>query len=549
MRKTLLLLLVYAALTAVMAAPYVTYGKLHNASYEGDARLIVWTLAWDNHAVLTRAPVFDSNVFYPAAQSLAYNEHLFGLSVFTLPVFALTGNPVLAYNLAWIASFLLNGLAAHGMLKRHTSDDLAALAGSLVYTFSFYKMLHAHGHLHLVWTWLVPISILCLERWFERPSVVRALLWAGVTLLQALTSWYLAVIVALVQAVVVASCLPRLRSRRDYGQTWQLAAAAAVAAAIIRPFALPYRVLESSPRTEVAGNSADLAGYLVPPENTWLGQLWLAHIGPGPRWIWGEQTVFLGWIALVLGAFGFVHLWRQRRWRPLIVAATFVALGFVLSLGPSMSKDGETWSPFGALASLPGLGAFRAPARFALLVLLGLSVMVTSGADWLLCRMQMRRGRVALTAILLLMLSEWYVVEFPGGKPQPFPVPRIYRSEVLRSARAIVSLPEYRGAPDWYRGADYLYFSTTHWRPIVNGFGRTEPAGHARAISHMKAFPGPNNAATMRRLGVDFVVYHAARQPSESASIIQEALRVGEYELVRRIDNDYLFRVLPAPQR
>jgi len=175
--------------------------------------------------------------------------------------------------------------------------------------------------------------------------------------------------------------------------------------------------------------------------------------------------------------------------------------------------------------------------------------MVTSGADSLLSRMRTRHGNVALTAILLLMLSEWYVVKFPGGKPQPFPVPAIYRSEVLRSARALVSLPEYRGAPDWYRGADYLYFSTAHWRPIVNGFGRTEPEGHARAISHMKAFPGPNNAATMRRLGVDFVVYHADRQPSESAAIIQEALRVGEYELVRRVDNDYLFKVRSTPPR
>ena len=62
----------------------------------------------------------------------------------------------------------------------------------------------------------------------------------------------------------------------------------------------------------------------------------------------------------------------------------------------------------------------------------------------------------------------------------------------------------------------------------------------------MTAFPGPNNANTMRSLGVDFLVFHAARQPAEAEAIIQEAVRIGEYELVARVGTDYLFKVLPA---
>jgi len=523
-----------------MAGPFFNYRALATASYEGDTRLIIWTLAWDNHAVLDRQPIFQSNIFYPARQSLAYNEHLFGLSLFTLPLYAATRNPVLAYNLVWLASFLLNAIAMHTLLRRYITRDLAATAGSLVFTFSFYKMLHAHGHLHLLWTWLLPLSILSLERWCDRPSLARAFAWAAAVGLQALTSWYLAVIVALAQAVAGSSLIPLVHRQRCWSRLWQPAIATTIIALTIVPFAMPYRALPAASRAEVANYSADLSGYLVPPENTWPGQVWLAHAGRGPRWIWGEQTVFLGWIALLLGSVGVVHVCRLRRWRILSVYSTFVVAGMLLSFGPSLTRGVESWTLFKMLSAVPGLDAFRAPARFATLVLLGLSAFSAFGADFL--QTHIRRGSALVWACLPLML-----VRFPGGKPPVFPIPAIYKLDALASARALVSLPDYRGRPDWYTGADYLYFSTAHWRPIVNGFGRAEPPEHRRVISHMRAFPGPNNAMTMRALGVEYVVFHAARQPADAAGMVQEAIHGGEYDLVARVGTDYLFKVRSTP--
>ena len=156
-----------------MVSQLVNYSSFGTASFEGDARLIIWTLAWDNHAVLDRLPLFDANIFYPAPHSLAYNEHLFGLSLFTLPLYGLTRNPVLAYNLVWLLSFVLNGLAMHALLRRYTGRELASFTGALVYTFCYYKMLHAHGHLHLVWTWLLPLSVLALHRWNDSPRQIE----------------------------------------------------------------------------------------------------------------------------------------------------------------------------------------------------------------------------------------------------------------------------------------------------------------------------------------------------------------------------------------
>ena len=529
-----------------MVGPFVNVSALASASYPGDVRLIIWTLAWDNHAVLSRLPLFDANIFYPAPRSLAFNEHLFGLSLFTLPIYALTRNPVLAYNIVWLLSFVFNGVAMHALLRRYTGRDLAAFAGALVYTFSFYKMLHAHGHLHLVWTWLVPLSLLALHRWHEQPTLGRLVLWAGAVTLQALTSWYLAVFTGLVNAallLVLATSWRREWPRR----LGHLAVAAAIVGLCLWPFAREYRRLEMPSRAEAASNSADLASYVVPPEHTWMGQLWLSRIGVGPRWLWGERTLFVGWTALALAGVGvLVGVRRRPRLTGFYLALAIGA--FWLSLGPSTDGAEQGWRPFDLLASVPGVGGLRAPARFAEIVLLAMSVLVAIAVAAVEARFR-RYGRIAVVVLLPLMLSEWYVIGFPLGKPQPFSTPAIYRSREVKTARAIVSLPDYRGQPDWYTGSDYLFYSMAHWRPIVNGFGRSEPPDHFRVISHMNAFPGPNNARTMRRLGVDYVVLHTDRHGPGAEELVRVALAMSEYELVRQQGPDYLFRVVPESRR
>jgi hypothetical protein len=185
---------------------------------------------------------------------------------------------------------------------------------------------------------------------------------------------------------------------------------------------------------------------------------------------------------------------------------------------------------------------FRAPARFGLIVLLGTSMFAAYGAAEALRRWG-RPAALSLGLLVPLMLAEWFVIGFPAGKPRPETVSAVYSHPAVRSARALVSLPDYRGTATWYDGADYLLYATTHWRPIVNGYGRAEPPDHRRVISHMRAFPGPNNARTLRELGVDLVVVHSGRYEDGASDIIAGALESREYELVAQMDGDYLFGV------
>jgi hypothetical protein len=540
----------YAVLTAVMTWPFVNYGHFSDASYGGDARLIIWTTAWANHAVLNRLPLFDANIFFPAAQSLRYNEHLMGVSLATLPWAAAGASPVLAYNVTWWLAFFLNGLAAFAWLRRFALDALPAFAGSLVFACSYYVMLHAHGHLHLIWLWPLPLSALLLERWFMAPTLAGAAWWLAVVVMGLLTSWYIAVMVALVNGIVFVVLLVTASGVPDDGR-WtrrvvHLFLAALIASAVIAPLARPYAGLRANP-AEAAAFSADLESYLVPPENTMVGRWWRTYVDGRPRSIYGETTLFAGWIALGLGLAGVIALVRDNRvTRRAWMFPVLAAAGFLLSLGPAPPLlGGPLLAPFGWLASLPGFNGMRAPARFALVCMLGLSGLAALGASSLSARWG-RRGRMFVAALVPLMLAEWFVVGFPAGKPEVHTVPAIYRTAEVRSARALASLPEYRDRQDWFRGGDYLYYSTAHWRPIVNGFGRSEPPNQTEVIAKVRAFASDPGAVAA--LGVQYVVVHAARLSREERAIIDTARANPGCRLVNRIGDDYLFEMLEAPR-
>jgi hypothetical protein len=540
----------YAAVCRIMLAPIFNFRNPATANFAGDARLIIWTLAWDNHALLDGVRVlFDANIFYPARNALAYSEHLFGISLFTLPVYAATRNPVLAYNSVWLLSYVLAALTAHYVAWRHTRDHLAAIVAGLACAFCFFRMHHGHGHLHMIWSFWIPLSFVAMERWLTRPTWRRLLLFVAIVTLQALASWYQAVMVFIADALFLGWLLfVEGSGRRDRVRiAAQAAVGAALALAIVWPFARHYYVLSSGGPVEAARGVADLAGYLVPPENTFLGQWLLARGIKGPRWIWGELTVYLGWTTIALAAVGALASARRRDAFAMRLRffAALAVLAVALAMGPwasEVASNSWTFSPFGLLARVPGINLFRVPARFAELLTLALAMLAAGGCAMMHARFG-RAGRLVTIAAIPLLLAESYVVQFPGGAPQPFPPPAIYRFIATLPPGAVVSFPDYAGGPEWFAEADYQYFSTTHWHPIANGYSRAEPPGFRALMDRLKTFPDPASARTMRDAGILYVVLHGHHVPA----LVGPAQVSGDFRLLARFEDDYLFEVIGQP--
>jgi hypothetical protein len=548
---------VYLIACCVMLAPICNFAHLGTAVFGGDVRLIVWTLAWDNHAVLARVPaLFDANMFYPASEALAYSEHLFGISLFTLPVYALTHNPALAYNVVWILSYLLAAASAHYLTWRYTRDHLAATVAGLAYALCFYRMHHGHGHLHLLWGFWIPVSLIAMERWLADASWRRLWLFVAVVSLQALSSWYQAVMIFVADAlfmlwfVVLEPAIARQSvwtRERIVRIAVQSAAGALVALAVVWPFARHYHVLTSGGPVEVAASSADAAAYLMPPENTFVGQWLIARGVKGPRWIWGELTVYAGWITMALAMAGAIvavrgHDSTNRRLRFFILLGV---IAIVLAAGPSAAEvKANAWglSPFGMLARIPGADLFRVPARFAALLTLALAVLAGAACAASHARFG-RAGRILTILAIPLLLADYYLVNFPGGPPVPLPVPAVYRFIATLPPGPVVSLPDYAGTGLWFQEADYQYFSTAHWYPIANGYSRTEPPGFSDRMHRIAAFPDAAAVSTMRETGIRYLVVHAGQYPAGGADAVERGRASGGFRLLARFDADYLFEI------
>ena len=123
---------------------------------------------------------WNANIFYPEPLTLAYSEHLFAQAVQILPVYALTGNVILSYNILFLSTFVLSGLGMFLFVREITGSARAGLAAGLIYAFAPYRV-PQFSHLQVISSQWMPFALYGLRRYFvtRRSS---ALVGAGAAL-------------------------------------------------------------------------------------------------------------------------------------------------------------------------------------------------------------------------------------------------------------------------------------------------------------------------------------------------------------------------------
>src|SRR5947209_3250808 len=104
---------IFVVLAIVMTWPLLP--RLGQAAADStDPFINIWILDWDHYATFHHPlTLFDANTFYPAHDSLAFSENLYGLALLLLPFRLLGLGAVSAYNLAMLAGFAFSGFAAY----------------------------------------------------------------------------------------------------------------------------------------------------------------------------------------------------------------------------------------------------------------------------------------------------------------------------------------------------------------------------------------------------------------------------------------------------
>jgi hypothetical protein len=563
-KATAAALLLFVALSLVLTYPL----PLHLADAvedRQDALLNVWITAWDGHQLLSDPlHLFDANIFHPYPRTLAYSELLLGNGLLALPLTAATGNAVLGYNAALLLSFVLSGFGTYLLVLKLTRSPGAGMVAGAIFAFSSYRMTNLAQAQLLITQWM-PLALLSLVQLLRRPRLRHAVPFVLFFCLQALSSFYYAILLALTVVGFVVGAFV-LRPRSFVVHRWSLAlhllAAALCCALVILPFALPYFQVQRDLGFErtLADNepfSASLRQYLMVPPGSVIHGGWLPNDDTPIAGGYPVDALFPGLVALALGLWGLIRGQGRARWffLLLLVAAFLLSLGPRLYLAPGQPAGLDLALPYAWLhAVVPGFKALRAPARFDVLVMLSLAVLAGYGV------VSLRRGsgqawRPALLVGLVMLES----LVWPAARAEPVPVgggvPPVYRwlaeqaveeGEDLRAARSdpILELPMAftPGGPQ----LDYQYLSTYHWRTTPDGYSGFIPPVHGQIVYEMERFPSERSVSLLQALGVRHVVIHRDRYPPDRWLDMQESLpRANDLEPVKAFGADLVYQVRP----
>jgi hypothetical protein len=466
-------LLIVAAALAALAIAYTWPLALHMTSAvahdRGDPLLVTWLIWWSTHHLPLTQAWWNAPAFYPSTGVFAFSENMLGVAPIAWPIIAATHSPLLAYNTAFVLSYVLSGLGAYFLgwvlTRRHDAAFLAALA----FAFAPYRLSHAQ-HLQLLSSYWMPVAMASLHLYVDdgRPR------WAGVFavswLLQALACGYYFFYLTLFALLWLAWFGVRrltVRAALVLGVAWF------AAALVLAPVLLGYKRIQQdygfrrSP-VEIVSYSADVAGlWSVAPES--LAWSWLnGGASSESQQFPGATVIVLGMTALVLAARS-----RAGRSETAFYAAAAVAM-WTLSLGPRPALHGTPLGvpgPYAVLASLPGFDGMRVAARLWMVSVVCLSAC----AALVLARIDSPNLRrvVFAAAVLGLLVDGW---------PSTIGMTAAPSMRVTRSAAAARL-----GLPMRQTESESMYSAIAQDRPVFNGYSGYVAPQHWALLDMLEA--------------------------------------------------------------
>jgi hypothetical protein len=463
----------------------------------GGPLLNAWALAWVARTLPTDpAHLFDANIFHPEPNTLAFSEPLILPAVLVAPVWWATGNAVLCHNLTLLSGYVLSGLAVYALVRRLTRNRRAALVASLAFGLSPVRA-DLVPRVQLQLTYFMPLALLALERWRAVPSPGRASLVGVLAGLQALTCVYYGVYFGLMLAVIagVSVAVPLARGRLGGRALGTGAVAAVLAFAVVVAVLVPrylqaHRQVGERPLGEIARSGAQPSDYLrAHPLNALHGDP--AHPGLG------EHRLFAGYTASALAAVGLFGPG----------SVPYVA-GTVFAFDASRGFDGLTYAWLYDL--VPALRGLRVPARFGVLVALGVSVLAGCGAARILVHASPRVGLLLTGCALTAIVMESWNLPRPLS-PVPTAPTGAYAWLAGQPPSVVLEFPiaDTRGRVG-PQDPTFMHASTWHWHRLLNGYSGFLPAAYLDLVTRVRDLPADGAVGAIAERGADLLLVHEA---------------------------------------
>ena len=561
----LLAAVLFCILTIGMTWPLILKLNTHVTSGQQPAMSVpylnLWTLAWNHHWLKGEtATYWDANHFFPHQKTLAYSEPQLGIGLLTFPVVLLGGNTVLAYNLALLVFFAGAGMAVYalcwwilGIVPEISDTDkgLASITSGILYAFTPY-MFKEIAVIQLLATLFAPLCLLGLHRFFSQKRLLDALLFA----VSFLGCWYTCAYYGLFLSVFVACFMLFFWHRDLLHWRYLLYGFVSVIFLIVCLLPLAAGMLSAKvalsinfPETLVEGLSSRLMVYLTPPSSSLLYEriLGIAH---------SDSSLFFGGMLFCLASVGTSIVFKAKNpktdskndsinnqrqtflHRCVFFYISMSLFAFILSLGmkltPIHAEDLGIYrfivwlSPYNLLYNfVPGFSSIRSAYRFAIFVVLFLSILAGIGTLWICFRFRSRWRWVLIVSLMSVTIFELWPTPLPLAKVSSKldELPHIYQQvKKLPSEAVLIEFPQPISLSERHMEATsrQMYFSTFHWRRLINGYSGFVPKAYRELTELLAKSPAQMVLPALNAFDTQYVIAHWSEMTEKEKDILQK---------------------------
>src|SRR5947208_5604138 len=429
-RELVLVALGGALLSIVMNWPIPARLGSHIPEDLGDPVRTAWQLAWQGHALLHHpSHLYQANAFWPLHNSFAFSDSLLGYlpaSIFGSGLKA----ALVRYNLLFLFAYALAFVGAYLLARELGVRRLAAVIAGAAFAYAPFR-LTMNGHLHVISSGGIPLSLFLLVRGYRRASVPLvvggwvAAAWQlslGFTTGLQLAS-LLAALFAFAAVVWLRRGRPALARRMLIAPVAGLIVFAGVGYFQARPLLKVHRDFPTAQRRDkdITNFSAPPKAFLpAPPED----RVW-GHVTkpirdslktPNEQNQFPGVTIFLLALAGLLAGSAYPRRLRIGLGLGILLLA-YMSLGYGAPGGTHIYRF---W-----FNHAPGWNGIRTPGRIVTLTSLGLALLAAAGADAAIAfaggrlRRAPRWVLVGAPVALVAVLLAGVLVEGRGSMPNP----------------------------------------------------------------------------------------------------------------------------------
>lgn len=506
----------------------------------GDPCFTLWTLGWDfrHFAQFDFSTYWDGNIFYPSKGATRYSDPLLGVALTAYPIYLVTHELIMTVNIFFLLTSVLSAFFTFLLVYYLTKDYYAALVSGLIFSFNPFRFAQ-FGHIQILAMMWIPLLFLLLYLILDRRKIIYWPFFLLLFLLNALTSGYHGIFFSVFLGVFVVW----LSVSRQVNGNFIAGLALCLVVSFIVLFPLYSSITMTKSESQwsidfVRSQSPGLRSFIeVDSHNICYGEI-LRASGTLPF----NKALFPGFIPVL---FMFLCIWcrygiRDFKTRDFTFYLIMISGAVVLSLGPSMEIFGNTVTmPYSFFYDhVPGFKSLRYSNRMMECALLGMAVL----AGFVLAHFNLKQSdRIRNTCVVLLsicVVAEGLSIPLRGAYlPNEKSMPPVYRWLNTAPDGPVI---EYPMSPDGQNSlsAEYMYYSTFHWKKLVNGASNRTPPEYRSLKSELQLFPRKQALDRLAGTGVRYIIVHTSRYDEASGIEMLNYLQNLEGDTLKKVYED-----------